>query len=55
MTEEQLAERRDKVTQRLRLKLAANDITQAEFDEKMAAIESGEYNLGKSSRGNKGS
>ena len=53
LTEEQIAERVEKLRERLAQELADGNITQAEYNEKLEAIENGEFRgLGRS-RGNK--
>ena len=52
LTEEQKAERLERARERLEQRLADGDITQEEYNEKLAAIESGEYPF--SGRGRKG-
>ena len=57
LTEEQIAERVAQIRERLDQRLADGSITQEQYDEKIAALESGEYPLsGRSKRGggNKG-
>ena len=64
LTEEQIAERLESRRERLEQRLADGRITQEEYDERIAAIESGEYvpgsrggggsGSGSRSRGNKG-
>jgi len=47
LTEEQIAERVESIRERLEQRLADERITQEEFDEKIAALESGEYPIGR--------
>jgi len=43
LTEEQIAERTEKLREKLAQELAAGNITQAEYDEKIIAVENGEF------------
>jgi len=53
LTEEQIAERVEHMKERLEQRLADERITQEQFDERMAAIESGDFQMsGRRSRGN---
>ena len=55
LTEEQIAERVESIREKLAQRLEDEKITQEEYDEKIAALESGEYPLhGRGSRGSKG-
>jgi len=57
LTEEQRADRIEQAKEKLEQRLADEKITQEEFDEKMAALESGEYpanSRNKRGGGNKG-
>jgi len=54
LTEEQIAERAENARARLEQKLADGDITQEQYDEKLAAIESGDFR-GSGNRGQRGS
>ena len=54
MTEEQIAERVEHIRERLAQRLADGRITREEYDEKIAALESGEYPLDRSRGGGRG-
>jgi len=53
LTDEQIEERKEKMRDRLAQELADGNITQAEYNEKLEAIESGEFRGQRGSRGNK--
>jgi len=53
MTEEQIAQRTERARERLEQKLADGSITQEEYDERLAAIESGEYPVSGRERGSR--
>jgi len=53
LTEEQIAERAEKLREKLAQELADGNITQAEYNEKIEAIENGEFRGFGRSRGNK--
>ncbi|MCL2425852.1 MAG: hypothetical protein FWD05_05900 [Oscillospiraceae bacterium] len=53
LTEEQIAERAENARERLAQKLADDEITQEEYEERLAAIEAGDFRGGRSSRSNR--